>query len=179
MRLARSTFLLGLSIMIASTVPLSCNTKAIGIDECRDIEYARCEVGVNCKTVFDIDDVKACKRFYRDQCLHGMDVTEVPGKPEVNQCIDRIRILGGCAQKTGEDTLVSKCADSTTNDDSVRTVCELLKKPQNAPECSFLVNDTSNAGGSGGGGGTAGSAGNGGSAGSGGTAGGGGTGGSS
>ena len=41
-----------------------CGTDAIAVDECRDIENARCEAGKFCGFV---DDVEQCKRFYR--CL--------------------------------------------------------------------------------------------------------------
>jgi uncharacterized membrane protein YgcG len=173
MRLARPTFLLGLLTILVAVQPSSCNTKAVGIDECRDIEYARCEAGVYCKTAFAIDDVNACKRYYRDQCLHGLDVSKSPGKPEVSQCVESIQQLGRCAKTSGENAPAKACLDDTWTNAKIVTVCQLLKNPQVAPNCSFLVDqsDEGTGGTDSGEGGTAengGSSGEGGSAGSGG-----------
>ncbi|MGC4070033.1 MAG: hypothetical protein QM784_36335 [Polyangiaceae bacterium] len=107
-------------------------------------------------------DVDACKRFYRDHCLHGLDVSDAPNKPQVTSCVESIQRLGRCAKDHGADSLVSGCGSLSSSDLDVTTVCGALYHPQVVKNCSFLV-DTD--GGSGGNGGDGGSGGNGGSAG--------------
>jgi uncharacterized membrane protein YgcG len=163
MRFARSTFLFGLLGLLCASVPPSCNTKAVGVSECRDIEYARCEEGIHCAEAFAIESVSACKRFYRDQCLRGLDVSETPGKPEVSECTGLIHRLGNCAKDNGEKSLITDCDDVTVTSTEVTTVCELMKSPQYSKSCSFLIDNSK--GGSGGDGGDGGSGGSSGSSG--------------
>src|SRR5688572_30918766 len=66
--------LLGASLLLlagtlASGLAGGCTSGAVAIAQCREIEYARCEAAVPCGVVTDVDE---CKRFYRDQCLHGI-----------------------------------------------------------------------------------------------------------
>lgn len=144
MRYARPTTLLGLMFVLVAVAPTSCNSKAVGIDECRRIEYARCEAAVHCPENFDVDDVAACKRFYRDQCLHGLDRAKTPDKTDVTACVEVIDRLGSCAKKNGEDSLVTECSEVSSTLSKVDTVCELLKRPEAAPECAFITKaDTS------------------------------------
>jgi hypothetical protein len=87
-----------------------CGTDAKDVDECRDIEQARCEAAKPCGLV---DDVDACKRFYRDHCLHGM-VVESPGRAQVNACVDAIREAGDAKE------------------------CNTVLYPERTAACSFL-----------------------------------------
>lgn len=139
MRALRATFLLGLSTGLIGSIPSACNTSAVGIDECRRIEYARCEAAVRCPSEFDVTSVSACKRFYRDQCLHGLAVSSTPSKPDVDDCIDVIGRLADCSKKSGENSPIVQCGKLTSTDPDVVTVCELMRKPQVTPQCAFLV----------------------------------------
>ena len=102
-----------------------CGTNAQAVDECRDIEQARCEAGEPCGLV---DDVDACKRFYRDHCLHGM-VVESPGQAQVDACVSAIEAAGASME------------------------CDVVLYPERTAECSFLSPSPPPAGGDGGAGG--------------------------
>ena len=94
-----------------------CGTDAQGIDDCRQIEQARCAAAKNCGI---ISDIPACQRFYRDQCLHGLPVAP-PGSVKLQACVTTIQAAGMCATQ------------------GVDTVCNLVKEPEKASECSFLM----------------------------------------
>ncbi|HEY3254035.1 MAG TPA: hypothetical protein VGJ91_08815 [Polyangiaceae bacterium] len=143
-----------------------CGTDAQGIDDCRQIEQARCAAAKNCGL---ISDVPACQRFYRDQCLHGLPVAP-PNSARLKKCVETIQAAGTCAT-AGVDTPLSECDPQPTSyAPDVETTCDLVREPEKAIECSFLtpgvdagVGGTSNAGGSGNAAGEAGSGGEGGS----------------
>ncbi|MFO0659820.1 MAG: hypothetical protein U0165_08325 [Polyangiaceae bacterium] len=74
--------------------------------------------------------VDACKRFYRDQCLHGLTTDQAPGTPAIDKCVSAIQTAGACARKGGA------CALSTT---ITTTACGVIEHPEYATACSFLV----------------------------------------
>lgn len=130
-----------------------CGTDARGIDDCRNIEEARCEAAKNCG--LGITDVDACRRFYRDQCLHGLPV-DSPGAPAVAACVSLIRSAGTCA--TSPDTLLSDCSPPIS-EPKLTKACEIVASPELTTQCAFLVPPPSGTGGSAGSSGTAGSGG--------------------
>jgi hypothetical protein len=110
-----------------------CGTSAVGVDDCRDIEEARCDAARACGTVTDAGE---CKRFYRDHCLHGLP-TAAPPRTDVDACIATINNLAICANASGPDATLDECpavaaADSTK-------VCEVVAAPERAYTCSFLA----------------------------------------
>lgn len=112
-----------------------CGTGAVGIDKCRSIEDARCSAGVYCGIVTDVD---ACKRYYRDQCLHGMAHGE-PSEAQLHQCVQTIQLAGDCAKKNGADAKLSSCATPpSTQTYGLATACDIVNKPQQTDECGFL-----------------------------------------
>ncbi len=120
-------------VVVFALVPgAGCGTDAKAVDECRDIEQARCEAGEACGLV---DDVEECKRFYRDHCLHGM-VVESPGQAQVDRCVGTIKRAGVCAQGNVEATL-AECPD-VTEGTSVMLACDVVLYPENTVECDFL-----------------------------------------
>jgi hypothetical protein len=124
-----------------------CGTDAQAVDECRDIEEARCEASKPCGLVDDVDE---CKRFFRDHCLHGM-VVKSPGQAAVDQCVNMIQNAGTCA--AGDpDTALSDCTDVTVASAGATTACDLVLYPERASECSFLAPDQTIPTGSGAGG---------------------------
>jgi len=63
-----------------------CGPEPEGVDDCREIESARCRAAAQCGV---IDDVDGCVRFYHDQCLHGLPV-DSPGRPAREACVEAI-----------------------------------------------------------------------------------------
>ncbi len=108
-----------------------CDTGAVGVESCRNIEYARCSAAAHC-TSFGLKSEDSCKRFYRDHCLHGLPLSTDPGANAVNGCVRAINELGSCAAKS-QDTLASDCGQNSSLE-----VCELLAIPEAIRECSFL-----------------------------------------
>jgi hypothetical protein len=114
-------------------VHAGCGSDAVGVDDCRDIENARCVAGEACGLV---DDVDACKRFYRDQCLHGLTAGERPGKPRVDECVKAIETAGNCRKKGSEDLV--DCDPVVSLKTGLTKVCDVVKKPELIAECDFL-----------------------------------------
>jgi hypothetical protein len=112
-----------------------CGTDAIGVEDCRDIERARCAAAAHCGV---IDDVGECQRFYRDHCLHGLP-TAAPDRVQVEQCVATIETLGECAARGGgTEAEFSDCPGVTAIDPTLST-CEVILSPQRAHACSFLT----------------------------------------
>ena len=136
-----------------------CATDAKGVDDCRKIEQARCDAGKVCGFV---EDIEACKRFYRDQCLHGL-THQSPGTLQVDRCVQTIRAAGTCAT-TDPNIELAACAEVTAAAPELTLACDVVRSPEKTAECSFLVNapppdaGSSAAAGAAGAGGAAGSA---------------------
>jgi hypothetical protein len=113
----------------------SCGTNAVGVDDCREIEQARCHAGDPCGLIEDVD---ACDRYYRDHCLHGL-ATKPPAGASVSACVQVIQAAGRCAE-AGADTALSKCEEGVTDSQpGLRTACDVVSHPERASECSFLL----------------------------------------
>jgi hypothetical protein len=114
-----------------------CGTDAKGVEDCRDIERARCSAAAACGIV---TDVEACQRFYRDHCLHGM-ASLPPSGTAVDECVETIKSAGSCASTEGAEVLVDDCVAASGVLDASREApfaCDLVKNPQYARRCSFL-----------------------------------------
>jgi hypothetical protein len=103
-----------------------CGTDPVNPDGCKAIEDARCEAVVACPG-YESLDVDACKRAYRDQCLHGLAVESDPGDPSINQCVNAIKAAGDCA-KAG----TASCALAADR-------CTFIEHPEQLVECAFLA----------------------------------------
>jgi hypothetical protein len=122
-----------------------CGTDAVGVDECRDIEYARCAAARYCGLIDNTDSaVDACKRFYRDQCLHGLASGERPGGPKVKDCVAVINTAAQCA-KNGQDVIgssdpsqcdLSKLRSPLT---TLTDTCDIVRQPEQVQACEFLA----------------------------------------
>ena len=122
-----------------------CGTDAKGVDDCRDIEEARCVAAKSCELLSDVD---GCKRFYRDQCLHGLAVAS-PGSNQVKLCVAAIQNAGTCAgQGDGSNALLESCSPPISASNATKA-CDVVKEPELATDCAFLVAAPA-AGGSGG-----------------------------
>lgn len=108
-----------------------CSTDPVNPDGCRQIEYARCEAALSCPTEFPKLDLDSCKRFYRDQCLHGLASEEDPGQPRIDQCVKAIGTAALCANAKQEpcELEVTKTA----------VACDVIQHPEIYKECEFLA----------------------------------------
>ncbi|MBN1605518.1 MAG: hypothetical protein JW940_02740 [Polyangiaceae bacterium] len=112
-----------------------CGKNAVGVDTCRDIEYARCEAAPSCPKLFDVSDVEQCKRFYRDQCLHGLAASEEPGAPKVRACVQAIVQAGRCAK---QDKSLAECGSLLVESTDAKNACDLIGSPEKLDACAFL-----------------------------------------
>jgi hypothetical protein len=129
------------SAVLAAACALSaCDTDAQGVEDCRDVERARCEAARHCDVGIDSpEDVEACKRFARDNCLHGFEVEDTASSSEVRSCVESIQAAGACAEAGGRQALARPCKGLLENIAWGRTACEVVDRPELAPACQFLV----------------------------------------
>lgn len=121
-------WLAALSLVGAVAGP-GCGTEPVAAEGCRKIEFVRCELAPRCPNL-KVTDVDACKRFYRDQCLHGLAIPSDPGAPEIDRCVAALRIAGECTSTE------NGCAATTI---PVKSGCEILERPELAKDCVFLI----------------------------------------
>lgn len=127
---ARWWILLALSIgVLVPCWSAACSIETVGQDACQKIEEARCEQASRCGDQLKVTDVAACKRFYRDQCLHGLAIEADPGTAVVDQCVKAIEAAGACP-------VGQSCVPTTQ---PVADACEIIKAPQLASACAFLA----------------------------------------
>jgi hypothetical protein len=112
-----------------------CGTAAKGVQDCRDIEQARCKAAVACGIVTHETD---CEIYYRDHCLHGLPVTP-PQPAQVDDCVATITTLGTCVQSFGKDALLADCNPERPLADNATSACEVVQYPERAYACSFLT----------------------------------------
>lgn len=113
-----------------------CGTKTSGIEECRQIELARCRSAGECGV---IEDVSACERYVEDHCLHGFDPALGPSKTDVQACAEAIEDVGACAERSGTKTDPQSCRQSSLRNANVTRVCDLVERPDRIPSCRFLA----------------------------------------
>lgn len=116
MRLSGWAYLLA----VPSVFFAACGSEAVAIEPCRRIEEVRCERAAACgidlgrvpheKERTPENDIAACKRFYRDACLHGLTSQSDPGGPAVDACVATLKTAS----------------------------CPVVLKPGTAAACSFL-----------------------------------------
>ncbi|HXK20127.1 MAG TPA: hypothetical protein VNG33_20085 [Polyangiaceae bacterium] len=113
-----------------------CGTDAVGVDDCREIEQARCEADQPCGVIEDVD---ACKRYYRDHCLHGL-ATKPPAGASVSTCVKVIEAAGRCAKADPATKLVNCDPAVTAPHPGLSRACDVVTHPELADECVFLLN---------------------------------------
>jgi hypothetical protein len=135
---ARSPVLAAVWVSVA--LGTGCGPDAAGVDDCRKIENARCEAASHCGDRFSITDVDECKRFYRNQCLHGFATGKGPGAGQVAACVRTIQAAGACAAQNSPTATLTACGDplaSETNPE-LADVCAVVVTPEKTAECAFL-----------------------------------------
>jgi hypothetical protein len=116
------------AVVTACLLTQACGTDAVGVEDCRAIEEARCTAGYACGVVADVED---CQRFYRDQCLHGLAVRS-PGRPAVEDCVAAVQAAGECARSGAGEAEGCDAAP-----------CDGILHPESIPACGFLGADNS------------------------------------
>jgi hypothetical protein len=134
-----SATLLAAAATFSLVTASSCGTSAVGVDDCRDIEQARCRASTVCLDADGaplIEDVGACERYYRDHCLHGL-AAKPPAGASVSACVQVIDAAGQCAQSDPASTL----ADCPVTDrrPGLTRACDVVTHPERTTECAFLL----------------------------------------
>jgi len=134
-RRTRGVFVAALSALGSFALASSpgCGTDAHGVEDCREIETARCAAAVPCGIV---TDQPRCENYYRDHCLHGLPGNQ-PQQATVDLCVNAINLLGACAKRTGAATELKDCESGIETHDAT-TACEVIQFPEKAYACSFL-----------------------------------------
>lgn len=138
-----SASLLSAAVTFSLVTASGCGTQALGVDDCRAIEEARCHAAEPCGLV---DDAAACQRFYRDHCLHGL-MSEPSDGASVEECVHAIEAAGRCASRNPE-SLLSECGDEPIPEaqPGAQSACEVVAHPERTRECAFLTNTPPNSG---------------------------------
>ncbi len=128
-----------LALALAGTA--SCGTHAVGVSDCAAIEKARCIAARGCNDGLDTTSAQAeCERFSHDNCLHGLEATEVPRTSDLNACVADIQAAGDCAATSGAKLHATDCvAIGGVLANSRTTVCDVVASPENTSSCSFLL----------------------------------------
>lgn len=122
--------------LIAAAVQVACGTSAVGIEDCRSIERARCQAARSCDFGIDSDsDEEVCLRFARDNCLHGM-LVQAPTAGTVTKCVNAINAAGACAAKK---TSLSDCSAVGAFTPATATTCDIIENPEQITACEFLT----------------------------------------
>lgn len=122
---------------------LGCNTGAVAIQECRDIEYVRCEAAPACGVgeVKTEEDVAACRRFYKEQCLHGIAGPKPPPAQAHKACLAAINAAAVCARQD-KTTAPAACADlpleQVEETKVYQDVCDVVGRPWDLAVCDYL-----------------------------------------
>jgi hypothetical protein len=111
-----------------------CGTDAEGVSGCRALENARCQAAASC----GYPNVDECRRYQRDQCLHGVAL-ETATSVELDACVADIERAGRCAAEQGATTAASSCAEPIATDTGTRTACDVVVRPEQATSCAFFV----------------------------------------
>jgi hypothetical protein len=119
-----------------------CDTHAVGVSDCREIEKARCAAAHSCGFRVDSNTTEAeCERFSRDNCLHGLPRQSPPEASELSNCLKAIRAASACAEDKdkGATYLATSCTSIGGITLATATVCDIIEGPEQATSCSFLL----------------------------------------
>lgn len=125
-----------LPLLLVSVV--GCDTGALRIEDCRTLEYARCDAAQRCG---QIPDAQECRHYYRDHCLHGVALGTVITDSDVEACRTTLENAGLCAEEEGKDTPTMECSEEVSEETvpATASVCDVVEFPLLAKECQFLA----------------------------------------
>jgi hypothetical protein len=98
---------------------VACNSSAVGVEACKQIEQARCLNAPACGFPLTPPvsrdgvghELDACVRYYDDACKHGLASKIDPGPAAVQACVDAIN----------------------------HGSCNVVEAPESDPACAFLI----------------------------------------
>ncbi len=130
------------ALVPAGVAVASCSTNAVGVTACRDIEYERCAVAPICMAGFDTGQ---CQRFYRDECLVGIQDLEAGADPDTlaGPCVSAIQMVAACVD--GGDASAEACQKlipdaSCPELGTPATACNIiLNCPEVLSACAFVA----------------------------------------
>jgi hypothetical protein len=117
-----------------SLVAGGCGTDAVGTAECRAFERVRCQAAAAC----GYPNVDECIRYERDQCLHGVALESI-AVVELDACSEDVARAGRCAAAQGPDTAAAGCSEPVPTGPAATTACDVVRSPERAVSCAFLV----------------------------------------
>jgi len=128
----------------AMALAYGCGTDAVGVDACRTIEKARCEVAPACTgdpDTFAIrteEQVQNCITLYNDHCLLGLENAEddEPGQGDIDRCVAAIQATANC-KKAGIATM-AECVEVVWIGEATHTPCRALHEPESLQDCAFI-----------------------------------------
>ena len=131
---------LAAGVLFTLLAPTSCGSDAVGVDECRTIEMARCEAATACG--FTPEKVQSCTLFYRDECLHGVENADAgtPAATTVDACVAAVNATAACA-RAGAKT-INGCAGAKLlgGADVTLAPCTILQsKVELLAACAFAT----------------------------------------
>jgi hypothetical protein len=148
------------AIALPALVDAGCSTQAVGVDECRTIESARCAAARSCG--FSEDQATACTEFYRDQCLHGIENSDdAPTEAQASACVKAVQAVEACVKVGAKHLADCPAVPVATGVDpaGLGTCQAILSRVELLAACSFVAKTintsgstttTSGAGGAGG-----------------------------
>jgi hypothetical protein len=142
--LPRLLLAVGLAALPAGVAVLSCGTGAVGVDACRTIEEARCQLAPMCSpTMFDVG---RCTRFYRDECLVGIQDTTITDNnalaTDAQNCVAALNAIAACGAGDAGCAALDLVPDASCADggyDPTSPCNVILYCPEVLGECSFVV----------------------------------------
>jgi hypothetical protein len=116
-----------------------CDTHAVGVSDCREIEKARCQAAAPCDFGIQGSNEAECERFARDNCLHGLPTDRGPTAGELQRCLKAIKAAGDCAAGPGPALPALACGAIGGITLATASVCDVIEAPEEAIACSFLL----------------------------------------
>lgn len=143
-----------------------CGTDAVGVEACRQVEMARCDLAPLCAGFDGSPNIKTaeqtqnCRQLYSDHCLLGLENTKSEvGQADIDACVKALKKTADCPDP--QSSTAGACGVNLRDGvDQTLQPCRILQQPHWLEACKWLdknkkikVGDDEGAGGGGGGGG--------------------------
>jgi hypothetical protein len=123
----------------AGVVVSSCGVSSVGETACRQIEWTRCSLAPQCSPGFDIGE---CQRFYRDECLNGIQSTSNTTDPNNlwQPCVNALNAVAKCVPSSSSLECEQLIPDASCLEvDAGANACNIiLDCPEVLTACAFV-----------------------------------------